>query len=161
MQRFAYWLFPLIAVGVTAFVVLFMIQINPSLPTNFEMDDENPKTDLPDDEISAPSWLKRFVEGEEKGYFYPVNEVTLVLGGGEESPQKNIYRVIAPVKDSYQLFCVKQELKKFVLPSSMKKEGETVTVVIESADHDKLQSLVQKLKNYQISANLSPLEEEN
>lgn len=110
---------------------------------------------------SSFSWLEKFVAGEQKGYFYPVNEVTLILGGDENTTQAQNYRVTAPVKDSYQLFCVKQEVKQYALPSNIKKEGDNVTmVVIESADQEKLQSLVQKLKNYQISALLSPIEEE-
>lgn len=79
MRRFAYWLFPLIAVSVAAFIAVFMFQINAPSPA---VQDEaaipmESSAKLPPEE--SIGWLERFSFGEDKGYFYPVNELTLKL----------------------------------------------------------------------------------
>ncbi len=79
MRRFAYWLFPLIAVSVAAFIVMFMFQINAASPESSgeaEMQIQQRTKTTPDESVG---WLERFSLGEDKGYMYPVNELTLKL----------------------------------------------------------------------------------
>lgn len=79
MQRIAYWLFPLIAVAVAIFIVVFMIQINSAAPPlHDEGSAELQGSSSPDSKGNA-GWLKHFSLGEDKGYLYPVNELTLEL----------------------------------------------------------------------------------
>lgn len=160
MQRFAYWLFPLIAGAVALFIVVFMIQINPSAPTwapEGENEDNASLEPLPKEEAS---WLARFSLGEEKGYLYPINDVSLILDMPDSAPAASRYRLSVPLKSSYELFCLKQELKNSGLPYFFQKEGKTMTLLVESDDQNRLATLVTKLKTYQISATLSPYTEE-
>jgi len=160
MRRAAYWLFPLIAVAVAVFIIIFMIQINPAAPVlkNGMDDDQNDGSMQASEQKN--SWLDHFSISEEKGYFYPVNEVSLKLTQGEEAIVPEHYRLTVPLKSSYELFCVKEELKKSELPYFMRKEGQSMTLFVDSNDQNKLASLVTKLKTYQITATVSPYTEE-
>lgn len=158
MRRFAYWLFPLTAAAVAVFIVVFMIRINSYVPSSEDsLKDEYSSSTAP---IAAQeSWISRFSMSEEKGYFYPINEVHLELDMGENAPVTR-HRLAVPLKDSYELFCLKQELMNSGLPYFLHKEGDVMTLLVDSDDQNKLESLVTKLKTYQISATVSPYTEE-
>lgn len=158
MRRAAYWLFPFIASGVAVFIVLLLIQINPAAPELKGAEDEQLRSsEAPEEPMN---WISRFSKSEEKGYFYPVNEVNLQLDMGEKSTSAEMYRLTADLKSSYELFCVKEELKKSALPYLMNKEGDAMTLSVDSTDQSQLASLVTKLKTYQITATVSPYTEE-
>lgn len=142
------------------FIVMFMIQINPSAPILEPegFDEDNVSLSPPSKEEA--SWLERFSLGEEKGYLYPINEVSLILDMPDSAPAASRYRLSVPLKSSYELFCLKQELKNSGLPYFFQKEGKTMTLLVESDDQNRLASLVTKLKTYQISATVSPYTEE-
>ncbi|MEW5832618.1 MAG: hypothetical protein AB1763_07275 [Campylobacterota bacterium] len=159
MRRVAYWLFPLIAAAVAAFIVIFMIQINPSVPLSERFSGGGEETSSSAASAEEESWLERFSRSEEKDYHYPVNEVHMVLDAGEH-PEVPAYRMTVPLKDSYELFCVKQELYNKALPYFLQKEGDAMTLLVDSNDEKTLASLVTKLKTYQITATLSPYTEE-
>ena len=158
MRRFAYWLFPLTAVGVAIFIVVFLIRINPSLPSS---DDPDYTADDAGHIPSAleGSWISRFSVGEEKDYSYPINEVHMELGRAENTADTR-YRISVPLRDSYELFCLKQELLNSGLHYYLHKEGEKMTLLIDSDERSRLESLVTKLKTYQITATVSPYTEE-
>jgi hypothetical protein len=159
MRRVAYWLFPLIAGAVAAFIVVLMIYINPSLPHSAipggagdqKLSDASP--------AEEKGWIERYSQTGEKEYLYPVNEVHLVLDTGEHPAVPN-YRLRVPLKDSYELFCVKQELYNKALPYFLQREGDAMTLLVDSHDEKTLASLVTKLKTYQITATMSPYTEE-
>jgi hypothetical protein len=160
MRRIAYWLFPLIAGAVALFIVVFMIQINPSAPV-FESDSlENEDNGTRDDSEGAKSWIDRFSMSDDKGTVYPINEVSLELDMGGEEPSFTRYRMTVPLKNSYELFCLKQELKNSGFPYFFQKEGDAMTLLVDSDDQNKLASLVTKLKTYQITATVSPYTED-
>ena len=160
MRRFAYWLFPVIAIAVAVFIVAFMIEINPKAPAV--------ERDLSLDAASEPTvsdessigWIKRFNINKEKEYFYPINEVTIALDDNEGHTKAQRYHLVVPLKDSYEFFCLKQELKNSNLPYLLNQEGDAMTALIDSVDQTKLAALVVKLKTYQISATLSSFKEE-
>lgn len=79
MRRAAYWLFPLIALAVAVFIVVFMIQINPAAPVLNATSGEAETEDSSHFSPEIGNWIERFSSSEEKGYFYPVNELTLEL----------------------------------------------------------------------------------
>jgi len=83
MRRFAYWLFPLIAVAVAIFIVVFMIQINTGVPmlNGFSAKETDGESEISTEENVG--WLEHFSLGGEKGYLYPVNELTLKLDANE------------------------------------------------------------------------------
>lgn len=81
-RRAAYWLVPLIAIGVAVFIVYFLIQINPSAPRikMSDVDDVLP----PKEGEGEKGWMDKFAGDGEKEYFYPVNELYLNLDTGNE-----------------------------------------------------------------------------
>lgn len=160
MRRFAYWLFPLIAGAVAVFIVVFMVQINPSAPVLESSKSGSRRDASAGSGAGEGNWLDRFSIGQDKGYSYPINEVSLKLDAGDKNPSDERYRLTVPLKDSYELFCLKQELKNSGFPYFLQKEGNAMTLLVESDDQNKLASLVTKLKTYQITATLSPCTEE-
>ncbi len=160
MRRFAYWLFPIIAIAVAVFIVVLMIEINPSAPEigRDKALDETLKSIVSNE--SSIGWIKRFNVKSEKEYFYPVNEVTIALDDNEGRTKAQRYRLVVPLQDSYEFFCLKQELKNSNLPYLLNQDGEAMTALIDSTDQAKLTALVAKLKTYQISATLSSFKED-
>lgn len=160
MRRFAYWLFPTIAIVVAVFIVVFMIEINPAAPA-LSRDISLDQTSKPmASGESSSGWIKHFNISNEKEYVYPVNEVTIALDDNESHAKAQRYRLTVPLKDSYEFFCLKQELKNNNLPYLLNQEGEAMTALVDSADQTKLANLVAKLKTYQISATLSSFKED-
>jgi hypothetical protein len=158
MRRATYWLSPLIAAGVAIFIVVLLFKINPKAPNVEAIVDEDIQSSQ--SPVGQKSWMSRFSVSEEKGYFYPVNEVSLKLDMGGGNSASAMYRLSVGLKTSYELFCVKQELKKSSLPYFMHKEGKIMTLTVDSTDQSRLASLVTKLKTYQITATVSPYTEE-
>lgn len=160
MRRFAYWLFPLIAGAVAVFIVVLLIRINPSTPpidAEAIQEDDNGSVDSTD---TKGSWIDRFSMSEDSGTVYPINEVSLELDMGEEKSSLDRYRLSVPLQNSYELFCLKQELKNSGFSYFFQKEGDAMTLLVDSDDRNKLASLVTKLKTYQITATVSPYTEE-
>ncbi|MBD3798415.1 hypothetical protein [Sulfuricurvum sp.] len=81
-RRAAYWLVPIIAIGVAVFIIYFLIQINPSTPRikMSDVDDVLP----PNKGDGEKGWMDKFAGDGEKGYFYPVNELYLNLDTDNE-----------------------------------------------------------------------------
>jgi hypothetical protein len=160
MRRAAYWLFPLIAFAVALFIALFLVQINPSTPSliPIQKDDENDPSEGLKGKIG--NWLSHFSQKEESGYFYPVNEVTLYLDMGGKHPLSDVYRVTINPQNSDEHLQVIEELKKSTLPYVMEKNEKMGQITVDSTDQSHLQSLVTKLKTYQITVTLAPLTEE-
>jgi len=163
MQKILRWFTPLLAVGVAIFIVFFLISIN-SLQ---EQKDSKPLT-LSNEIISEKPkdvWLNHFSQTQRLGYFYPVNEVYVSLDLDEKivnttTPIKVTYELSASLLDPYQLFCLKEELRRHALKYYLKKDKGAVILLIYSQDVNKLNSLVKILKNYQITATIKPYKEE-
>lgn len=160
MRRAAFWLVPLIAFAVALFIVLFLVQINPSAPKMSSSENENDVGSSEGLGEKLGSWINHFSTTKESGYFYPVNEVTLKLDVGGENNALCMYRLTVSPKNTDELLQVKQELKKSELPYEMQNKEEPMILTVDSTDQPQLQSLVTKLKTYQITAKLSPYTEE-
>lgn len=160
MRRAAYWLIPLIAFGVALFIGLFLVEINPSTPKIHSTDssDETPSAVGLKDRIG--DWISHFSKSGEEDYLYPVNEVTLKLDMGDKSNDLDLYRLTIKPKNSDELLQCKEELKKTDLPYVMQNEEDAKILTVDSTDKSQLQSLVTKLKTYQITAKISPYTEE-
>lgn len=150
MQKILKWLTLLIAVGVAVFVVFFLISIN-STKTSVNLTLLEHKSETV---VKEPKniWLDSFSKTEKLGYFYPVNEVLIQVDLSEKVASKTIYKLSAPIFDPYQLFCLKEELKQHQLKYYLKKDKNGAELLIYSKERSKLDSLVEVLKNYQISA---------
>lgn len=159
MRRFAYWLFPVIAIVVAIFIVVFIIDINPAAPT-LHQDAAMDENEQPIAEEGSPGWLNNFKTKRDQEYVYPVNEVTIELNDNESLSKAQRYQLMVPLKDSYEFFCLKQELKDSNLPFFLNQDGDSMSVLIDSTNRETLTTLVTKLKTYQISATLSSRKED-
>ncbi|WP_295055943.1 hypothetical protein [Sulfuricurvum sp.] len=160
MRRAAFWLIPLITFAVALFIVLFLVRINPSVPKMSSSEKENAVGSSEGLREKLGSWISHFSTTKESGYFYPVNEVTLKLDVSGENSALDMYRVTVAPKSTDELLQVKEELKKSELPYEMQNNEEPMLLTVDSTDQLQLQSLVTKLKTYQITAKLSPYTEE-
>lgn len=160
MRRAAFWLVPIIAVAVALFIAYFLIQINPSVPKVNSSERETETGFVSGIGERIGSWISHFSTTKESGYFYPVNEVTLKLDAEGEENTIVAYRVTVTPKSTDELLQVKAELKKSALPYEVQKKEDPMVLTVDSTDQLQLQSLVTKLKSYQIEATLSPYSEE-
>ncbi|MFA7355111.1 MAG: hypothetical protein WCZ70_10870 [Sulfurimonadaceae bacterium] len=158
MRKILKWLTPLIAVGVAVFIIFFLISIN-SNETYINLSPLEHKSSAAVEEPKKV-WLNHFSKSEKLGYFYPVNEVFIQVDLNEKIVSETIYKLSAPILDPYQLFCLKEELKQHRLKYYLKKDKSGAELLIFSKDRDKLNSLVEVLKNYQISANVGLYKED-
>lgn len=160
MQRATYWLFPLIALLVAVFIVVFLVQMNSSSTQNLGIEkskEQNLSVHLGED---APGWLTRLKLTKDSGYAYPINDVTLKIDGNKEHSSTEKYHLVVHLKDSYEFFSFKQEVKNTSFSYLLNQNGDAMSVVIDSNDAIGLKNLVTKLKTYQISATLSPFKED-
>ena len=159
MHKILKWLTPLIGVGVAIFIIFFIISINSN--EGFSKTEPLSLKDEVVQEKSEKVWLDHFSKTQRLGYFYPVNEVYIKVDLDEKITNSITYKLSAPLLDPYQLFCLKEELKQHKLKYFLEKDKNIVKLLIFSKNIDKLNSLVKVLKNYQISAIISPYKEED
>ena len=158
MRKAAYWLFPTIAVFVAVFIVVFMIQINPTPSAIAQESDTRKNSD--ETNVSSSSWMNGLHLTKEKEYSYPINEVVIEMDAQSSVPKSHKYHLAVLLKDSYEFFCLKQELKNTDLSYLLNQEGSAMSVDIDSDDYNALAYLLLKLKTYQISATLSSFKED-
>jgi outer membrane usher protein FimD/PapC len=159
MQKVMKWFAPTLAIGVAIFITFFLISINSqevieeSKPLTLKSESITPK---PEEKV----WLSHLSQTQKKGYFYPVNEVYVEVDLNEKITKTITYKLTAHVKDPYQLFCLREELKRHGLKYFLKKDVKGIALLIYSQNVDKLNSLVKVLKNYKILAQIKPYKEE-
>jgi len=160
VRKILKWLTPLIAGGVAVFIGLFLISIN-SNDASHKLAPLEHKSKV---SVQEPEkvWLNHFSKTEKLGYFYPVNEVLIQVDLNEKivATSTTIYKLSAPLLDPYQLFCLKEELKQHQLKYYLKKDKSGSELLIYSKEIEKLNSLVEVLKNYQISASVGLYKED-
>jgi hypothetical protein len=152
------WLAPLVTVGVAIFLLFFIISIN-----NDDIEISNEPLGLQTDTNNSKpkkSWLNHFSKVEKEGYFYPVNEVYLQVDLQEKITKTITYKLSANIQDPYQLFCLQEELKRYNLKYFLRKEKRGIDLFIYSQNVDKLNKLIQVLKNYKIFAHIEQYKEE-
>jgi len=158
MQKILKWFAPLIAIGVAVFIIFFLVSIN----SNDVFLDTQP-LEIKKQQIEKKpekTWLNHFSQSERKGYFYPVNEVYVKIDLKEKITKTITYKLNAKLKDPYQLFCLKEELKNHKIKYYLNSNNMNVALVIYSQDVDKLNRLVKVLKNYKIRATIKPYRED-
>jgi len=160
MRKAAYWLFPIIAIFVAIFIILFMIQINPTPSTIVEESSSADNTLSDESNESSNGWMNGLHLTKEKEYSYPINEVVIEMDIQSSVLKSHKYHFVVLLKDSYEFFCLKQELKNTNLSYLLNQEGSAMSVEIDSDDYNALANLLLKLKTYQISATLSPVKED-
>ena len=158
MKNIIKWLPPAIAFGVAVFLVFFLISIN-----SHEVVQESEPLETSSQKPSKKpekSWLNHFSQSQRKGYFYPVNEIYVKLDLDEKIIKTIIYKLTAKIKDPYQLFCLKEELKYHGLKYSLQKDVRGIDLLIYSNEKNKLEKLVKVLEKYKIHASIKRYKEE-
>ncbi|WP_321778584.1 hypothetical protein [Sulfurimonas sp.] len=158
MQKILKWFTPVLALGVAVFIIFFLISINPSQEQGYVEPLEH-KSEVTQKK-SQKVWLNHFSASQRLGYFYPVNEAFIEIDLVEKIISKTIYKLSASLLDPYQLFCLREELKQHELKYYLKKDKNSVELLIYSKNIEKLNSLVRVLKNYQISAKVELYKED-
>lgn len=158
MQKVLKWFTPLLALGVAIFIIFFLISINSSKkPTHIDpLVYKSAVVPKKQEKV----WLSHFSKSERLGYFYPVNEVYIKVDLDEKIIKTTTYKLSASLLDPYQLFCLKEELNRHRLKYYLKRDKNGVELLIYSKNIDKLNSLVNVLKNYQIKASIEPYKSE-
>ncbi len=160
MQRYVHWLAPLIAAGVAIYIALLMFRVNQTdpLPTGTPALSQSgsvlqpPKTE--------PGWLDALAANEREGYFYPVNEIHIELDLNQKFVHEKTYRLSGRLHDPFQIFCLKQELKRHHLRYTLTQDQDGADLLVYSQEQAQLEALVNALKNYQITASFLPYEED-
>jgi hypothetical protein len=160
MRKAAYWLFPIIAICVAIFITIFMIQINPTSSAVVEESNSHESSSSDESNESSSNWMNGLHLTKEKEYSYPINEVVIEMDPQSSVLKSHKYHLVVLLKDSYEFFCLKQELKNTNLSYLLNQEGSAMSVEIDSDDYNALANLLLKLKTYQISATLSPVKED-
>ena len=158
MQKILKWFSLALLLGVTVFIFFFLFSINSS-DEFVESEPLEYKSEVVKQQPDE-GWLNHFSKTERLGYFYPVNEVYIEIDLNEKITKTITYKLSAPILDPYQLFCLKEELKRHSLKYYLKRNKGMIELLIFSKNKDKLDSLVRVLKNYQISATIKPYKEE-
>ncbi len=158
MQKVLKWFTPVLALGVAIFIIFFLISINPSQEQDYVEPLEH-KSEVVQKK-SKKIWLNHFSQTQRLGYFYPVTEAYIEIELNEKIVSNTIYKLSANLLDPYQLFCLKEELKQHKLRYYLRKDKNSVELLIYSKNIKKLNSLVRVLKNYQISAKVELFKED-
>jgi len=158
MHKVLKWFSLAVMLGVISFITYFLYFIN--AVDDFTEIQPMQKSKTVAKEKLNESWLNNFSEIQKKGYFYPVNEIYVKIDLDEKITKTIIYKLSAPILDPYQIFCLKAELKNHNLKYLLKKQKNSVELLIFSKNKKKLDSLVRVLKKYQISAIIKPYKEE-
>lgn len=158
MQKILKWFAPILTIGVAVFIIFFLLSIN----THEKIYEQEPFALEENNLLQKPkqTWLENFSQTEKLGYFYPVNEVYIQVDLNEKIIKETTYKLSASLLDPYQEFCLKEELKQHGLRYYLKRDNKKVELLIFSTDRAKLNILVNVLRNYQISAQIVPYQED-
>ena len=159
MQSAFKWLTPIITIGVAVFIVIFLIDINPSDDMQ-QVEQLTIKSTKVKDDKPESLWLDHFSKSEQDGYFFPVNEIFVDLDLSQQVVLTKIYQLNASVSDPYQFFCLQEVLKQYKIRYYLNKDRSDTKLLIYSEDRGKLDSLVKALQTYDINAKILPYKEE-
>jgi len=153
----AKWLFPAIFVGVSFFLVLFLVQVNQNDASIYADKADIPQAqDLPNIP-SKEKWIERFSEHEDEGYFYPVTEIFVEVDLKDPPKKTTIYQLQAGELDPYQLFCLKEVLKQQNVKYMFEQKKEDMKLIIYSKNVVQLKNIVKILKDYAINAKIKKI----
>ena len=153
----AKWLFPAIFVGVSLFLIIFLVQVNQNDASIYADKADIPQAkDLPTI-ISKDKWIERFSEHEDEGYFYPVTEIYVEVDLKDPPKKTTSYILQAKDLDPYQLFCLKEVLKQYKVQYLFEQKKEEMKLIIYSKSLKQLEKIVETLKDYAINAKIKKI----
>jgi len=152
----AFWFFALLPASVFAFLIMFFVSINyvDEKSLLLELDNLQPSTKEAK-EVNDIGWIKSFATSAKKGYFYPVNEISIELSLDENIRHYNEYRLDIEPLDTYRFFCLRQVLTSFNVNYLLQRYHENIKTVLFSDKRSELQKIVKELKTYNIYAKVT------
>jgi len=152
----AFWFFSLLPASVFVFLTIFFVNVNyvdeKSLLLN--LDSLKPSTNTAK-KLDERGWIKSFATSAQKGYFYPVNEISIELSLDEDISHYSEYRLDIEPLDTYRYFCLRQVLTSFNVHYLLQRYHESVITVLFSDKQSELQEIVKELKTYNIDAKVT------
>ena len=152
MKEVLKWLSLLFAAGVAVFVILLLYTINAEEPAAKPepLDPIVRKTE----QKGQTLWLNHLVGTRKKGFFLPVDEVYIQTDLVKDVVPQKPFELVVKDLDPYQIFCLKQELRRHNVRYFFKKSKEETQLLVYSKKMNKLNDLVKVLKKYQIDAKI-------
>lgn len=101
------------------------------------------------------TWTQELANTNNVDFKFPVNELFMQIDLKTYVPPKvKFFRLIIDRTDRYSLFCILQTLSSFNLPFVLEKETQTPNVFVTSKTKEKLLSVVERLKEYDIESKI-------
>ncbi len=152
MKKILKWLSLLFAVSVAIFVIFLLYTVNVEEPVL------KPKPLAPlvkkQEMKKEVLWLDHFVERKKKDYLFPIGEIYIKTDLLKSVPTRKSFKITLGNLDSYQTFCLREELGRMGVRYFLKKsKGETI-LRIYSESTQKLNDLIKVLKKYHIDAKI-------
>ncbi len=102
------------------------------------------------------SWKDKLAKVKTKDHYFAVNNLLIQIDFKKQDIKpkripKEAYQLLVQ-NDRYSFFCVQKTLENFSLPFLIVKEKEKNYIIINSYDTDKIQKVVDTLKQYNINS---------
>ena len=111
-----------------------------------------------EERLKSRTWIEAFADSKESEFSFPVNELYMQIDLKKYIPPKvKSYRLVVDRADRYSLFCIVQILSQMNLPYIVEKRDKIPTIYIGSKTRDLLNSVVQKLKDYDIESRIEEI----
>ena len=111
-----------------------------------------------EERLKSRTWIEAFAGSKESEFSFPVNELYMQIDLKKYIPPKvKSYRLVVDRADRYSLFCIVQILSQMNLPYIVEKRDKIPTIYIGSKTRDLLNSVVQKLKDYDIESRIEEI----
>ena len=152
MKRILKWLSLLFAVGIAVFVIYLLYTINREEPIETLEPFSLPAQKK--EQTNKAFWLNHLAGTKKKGYYFPVNEVYIRTDLVTYAPSQKPFELVVNDLDPYQIFCLREELKRHNVRYFFKKSKEETKLLVYSKSLKKLNDLIKVLKKYQIDAKI-------
>jgi hypothetical protein len=154
----ASWLFPAIFVGVSIFLILFLIQVNKTDASIYAEEANIPQAQALPTLPSKEQWLAQLSEHEKEGFYYPVTEIFVEVDLEDPRKKAKMYQLRAGELDPYQLYCLKEILKQYETRYLFEQKDKEMKLRVYSENLPQLKKIVKTLKNYAINAEIISVE---
>ena len=111
-----------------------------------------------EERLKSRTWAEALASSKESKFSFPVNEFYMQIDLKKYIPPKiKSYRLVVDRADRYSLFCIVQILSQMNLPYVVEKRDKIPTIYIGSKTRDLLNSVVQRLKDYDIESRIEEI----
>ncbi len=152
MKRVLKWLALLFAVSSAVFVLIFLYIVGSDEPI------QHPKPLVFNSSLKKQQgeafWLNHLLKLKEQKDYFPMEEVYIRTNMLLPQGKKGVYALQVGRLDSYQLFCLQEELKRRKFRYAFNKQPKSVELYVESKNRKKVHDLTKVLKNYKIDAKI-------